>query len=182
MTCLYRRLLGARFEDMPALVRELHDLHGAAVWSGRVDVTRGPSAVCRAIASLFGLPPEGCDQPIRVIFETHGRHEIWRREFGHAVFRSVQSCGAGLLKERVGPSLLLLQPVASADGLTLTLHGMRLLGIPIPRHLRPAVCTLETESGGKYRFRIEAHLPLFGLLISYAGWLTNSAPVENAAI
>ena len=38
---LYRRVLGARFDELPARVRELHDLDGVRVWNGRASVERG---------------------------------------------------------------------------------------------------------------------------------------------
>ena len=43
--------------------------------------------------------------------------------------------------------------------------------MPLPRALHPVVRTFEREQGGRYHFEVEAHLPLFGLLIRYAGWL-----------
>ena len=40
---LYRRVLGSRFDALPARVRELHDLHGPSVWAGMASVERGRS-------------------------------------------------------------------------------------------------------------------------------------------
>jgi hypothetical protein len=33
------------------------------------------------------------------------------------------------------------------------------------------VRTFECERDGRYRFEVEARLPLFGLLVRYSGWL-----------
>jgi hypothetical protein len=54
---LYRRLLGARFDALPARARELHDVTETSVWIGRADVERGRSWAARAVATLFSLPP-----------------------------------------------------------------------------------------------------------------------------
>jgi hypothetical protein len=112
---LYRRLLGPDFDKLPARVRELHDLDGVSVWQGRAKVERGRSPVSRIAATLSSLPPEGDDQPLRVTFATVGDKEIWARQFGKALFRSVQYERGGLLRERVAISTFVFATVASAD-------------------------------------------------------------------
>lgn len=168
---LYRRVLGARFDALPARVRELHDLDGARVWTGRASVERGKSLPSRIAAALTGLPPEGPDQPLRVTFEPVGTAEVWLRQFGSARFRSVQYARGGFLRERVGPTTFVFRPIASPEGLALRLEGFRVLGVPLPRLLHPAVHTFECERDGRYHFEVEARLPLFGLLVRYGGWL-----------
>jgi hypothetical protein len=175
---LYRRLLGERFARLPARVRELHDLAGASIWTGRADVERGRSLPSRMVATLFGLPPAGRDQALRVTFTTVGETEVWSRAFGNAVFRSVQYERGGLLRERVGPSTFVFALETSADGLALKLKGVRFLGIPLPAFLAPSVFTFESERDGRYHFEVEASLPLLGRIVRYQGWLEreNSAP------
>jgi hypothetical protein len=168
---LYRRVLGGRFDELPGRVRELHDLDGVRVWNGRASVERGKSLPSRIAAALTGLPPEGPDQPLRVTFEPVGTNEVWLRQFGSAPFRSVQYERGGFLRERVGPTTFVFTALASAEGLALQLDGLRVLGVPLPRLLQPAVRTFECERGGRYHFEVEARLPLFGLLVRYAGWL-----------
>ena len=168
---LYRRLLGERFEHLPARVRELHDLTGRSMWAGRADVERGRSLPSRLVATLFGLPPAGRDQALRVTFQVDGDREIWSRAFGNAVFRSVQDERGGLLRERVGPSTFVFALVTAADGMALKLHGVRLMGVQLPRFMSPSVCTFESERDGRYHFEVEAALPLLGRIVRYAGWL-----------
>ena len=81
---LYRRVLGSRFDGLPARVRELHDLRGRSVWVGVASVERGRSLVSRLAAAVSGLPPEGPDQPLRVTFEPAATSETWTRQFGSA--------------------------------------------------------------------------------------------------
>ena len=168
---LYRRLLAERFAVLPARVRELHDVTATQVWSGRADVERGQSWAARAAATLLRLPSGGKDRPLRVTFTPVDGTEVWTRAFGDKVFRSVQFERGGLLCERVGPTCLEFAPEASAEGLALPLRGARCLGIPLPRLLHPRGRTFESERDGRYRFEVESHLPMVGLLVRYAGWL-----------
>jgi hypothetical protein len=168
---LYRRLLGPVFDALPSRVRELHDLEGWSVWEGRAKVERGSSPLARLAAALTSLPPPGDDQPLRVTFRAIGDKEIWVRQFGTALFRSVQDEAAGRLRERVALATFVFATVASTDGLALQLDGFRILGVPMPRVLHPVVRTFESERDGRYCFEVEAHLPFAGLLVRYNGWL-----------
>jgi Domain of unknown function (DUF4166) len=168
---LYRRVLRAGFDALPPRVRELHDLHGVTVWEGMADVECGGSFVCRFSAWVAGLPPAGRDQALHVTFQTAGTREIWTRQFGQALFRSTQYQRGSFLLERVGPTTFVFTALASEKGLALQLDGFRVLGVPVPRLLHPCVNTFECERDGRYRFEVEARLPLFGLLVRYSGWL-----------
>jgi hypothetical protein len=152
-------------------VRELHDLAGVSVWAGMASVERGKSLPSRIAAVLTGLPPEGQDQPLSVTFEPSGTTEVWLRQFGSALFRSVQYERGGFLRERVGPTTFVFTALASVEGLALRLDGFRVLGMPLPRLLHPTVRTFERERHGRYEFEVEARLPLLGLLVRYSGWL-----------
>jgi hypothetical protein len=172
---LYRRVLGSAFDALPGRVRELHDLARISVWSGRARVERGRSIPSHIAALLTGLPPEGSDQPLRVTFEPAGTSEVWSRQFGAALFRSVQYERNGCLVERVGPATFVFTALASAEGLALRLDGFRVLGLPLPRVLHPTVRTFECERNGRYEFEVESRLPMFGLLVRYGGWLEPQA-------
>jgi hypothetical protein len=168
---LYRRLLGPRFDVLPTCVRELHDLGAPSVWAGKASVERGRSRLSRLAAWITGLPPAGRDQALSVTFTPVGVQEIWKRQFGVAVFKSRQYAEKGFLCERSGPTTFVFTPVASAKGLELRLDGFRVLGLPLPRLLHPSVRTWEWEREGVYHFQVEARLVLVGLIIRYDGWL-----------
>ena len=180
MVPLYRRLLGERFEQLPPRVRELHDLRGRSVWVGRADVERGRSWASRMAGALTSLPAAGMDQSLRVTFEVRGPEELWTRRFGSATFPSVQYERGGRLHERAGPVTFAFTLGATAEGLTLELAGLRAFGVPVPRSLHPAIATFESEREGRYRFEVEARLPLFGLLVRYAGWLERAEDGASA--
>ncbi len=172
---LYRRVLGTHFDALPPRVRELHDLDCPRTWTGRATVTRGTSLPSRLAAATTGLPPDGPDQVLSVTFEPVGTAEVWSRHFGSAHFRSLQYARGNLLCERVGPVTFIFTPVVSREGLALRLNGFRVLGLPLPGILHPTVHTFERQRAGRYEFEVEAHLPLFGLLVRYAGWLQPQA-------
>jgi hypothetical protein len=173
---LYRRLLGRRFAQLPARVAELHDVTAVSVWEGCADVERGKSLASRMLATLLALPPAGRDQDLRVTFDPVEGREIWSRQFGGKVFRSVQYEHRGRLRERVGPTTFIFALDVSAEGMALDLRGVRVLGIPLPRWWRPYVRTLESERDGRYRFEVEAGMPLLGLIVRYTGWLEKARP------
>ena len=175
MIPLYRRLLGARFDELPGQVRELHDVSSAVTWAGSADVTRGSSLPARAIATLFGLPPDGRDQPLTVMFAPRGDTEIWTRTFGKKRFISTQRAARGELRETVGPCTLQMILQANDQGLALTLGRARIFGMPVPRFLLPHIRTAESELDGRYMFDVETVIPAFGLLVRYRGWLERAA-------
>jgi Domain of unknown function (DUF4166) len=175
MSTLYRRLLGQDFERLPPAVRALHDVREATTWVGRADVVRGSTSAARLVATLFGLPPAGADQPLRVTFTPDDATEQWVRVFGDKRFVSTQSAVGAVLHERVGPCVLHMTLQQEADGLGLTLQSARLLGVPLPKFLLPQISTRESDRDGRYHFDVAAHVPLFGLLVHYVGWLEREA-------
>ena len=151
------------------------------MWIGRADVERGRScALPASLAALFSLPPDGKDQPLRVSFVPGNGQEAWTREFGAREFRSIQFESDGLLVERIGVELPGVRAGSvSPKGWRCGCTDVRVLGIPLPRMLHPRVRTFESEQDGRYRFEAEAHLPLVGLLVRYAGWLERAEVAER---
>ena len=144
---------GRALRALPARVRELHDVAGASVWTGRADVERGRSLASRVVATLFGLPPAGRDQALRVTFQVDGDREIWSRSFGDAVFRSVQceQWRAAARARRAEHIRVCSGDFGRRDGAQL--RGVRFLGVPLPRFLAPSVHTFESEREGRLSFR-----------------------------
>ena len=175
MIALYRRLLGGRFEELPAQVQALHDVTAPCTWVGRADVERGDNIASRRLATMFGLPPAGRDLPLSVTFTPRGEAEIWTRTFGSKTFASTQFAAHCELRERVGPVLLHMTLQPDATGLSLALVAGRLFGVPLPRWLLPRIRTRESERDDRYRFEVEAVMPVLGRLVRYDGWLERAA-------
>ena len=175
MTALYRRALGARFDTLAPVVVELHDLADRATWRGEADVDRGTGVLTRLAGWITALPPAGRNLPLEVTFEAVDGEEIWSRRFGASLFRTRQFMRAGTLCERAGPVTFVFRPTVENGALLLSLAGLRVLGLPVPRLLHPAITTREDQApDGAYRFAVESRLPLLGLLVAYRGWLTRA--------
>lgn len=173
---LYRRVLGAAYDRQSRAGQALHDA-GPSHWKGRCTVTGAETLAGRVMAWLFQLPAPTDDAPIVVEFTTAGTGELWTRRIGGRAMRSRQFIGlrrpAGWIVERFGilDFDLLVQV---ADGrLTLSMRGMRCLGVPLPRALWPMIEATESEEEGKFRFDVQIGLPLVGRLVRYRGWLTD---------
>ena len=174
---LYRRLLGPDFDKLPARVRELHDLDGVSVWQGRAKVERGRSPVSRIAATLSSLPPEGDDQPLRVTFAPVADKEIWARQFGKALFRSVQYERGGLLCERVAISTFVF-----ADRCVRRRSGAQARRLPAPRCADAARCCTRrcapsrASTTGATISRWRRTCRCSGCWCATAGWLERMVP------
>lgn len=180
MMPLYRRVLGARYGELPAQVQALHDLTGTAVWRGMADVERGGNIFCRLAGWITSLPAAGPAQSLTVTFEVRDGVETWTRRFGASIFRSTQFACGDHLCERVGPATFHFDTPVDGGVLRLRLRSLRVLGIPVPKILQPSVATEEREIDGRYHFFVESRLPLFGLLVRYAGSLTRVEDERSA--
>lgn len=83
-----------------------------------------------------------------------------------------------LLEERVGLLHFRFSLHVYDEALHWRVQRVRVLGVlPMPAAWFDGVRCREREHKGRYEFRVEASLPLIGLLVLYQGWLE---PVEPA--
>jgi hypothetical protein len=169
---LYRRLLGDAWQELPAVVRSMHECRAA---EGTATVERGGSLLARLIGAVMGFPPAGHDVPVRVEFEKDAHREVWRRTFGAASFASVHSTGRGrshrLLCERFGPMAISMALVVEFRRLYLIVRRWSFFGIPLPPSLAPGGTSFESEEDGRFRFNVEITHKWAGLIVAYRGWL-----------
>ncbi len=173
---LYRRVLGAAYEQMSEAGQRLHD--GAELhWSGRCSVEGPTNPVGHCLAAIFALPPAARDAPIEVDFAVHGGRETWTRRVGGRTMRSQQYIGLrrpeGWIVERFGPLAFDLRVPVKDGRLELVMAGMRLAGVPMPRFCWPIIKAVEIEEEGRFRFDVEIGLPVIGRLVRYRGFLTS---------
>jgi len=180
MDPLYRRLLGDRFDILPAPIRRMHDRPGAMIAKGSCEVSWGKSWIGRLAMRLLRMPRPGRDLPLEVRFFPECGGERWERHFPGTTFRTVLRPGEGrhrgLFRERMGAVVGTVRLRADAAGLDYEVLETRLLGIRIP--LRSSA--RETAENGVFAFSVELSLPGLGRLIRYAGTL--AAPVEASQI
>ncbi|MBY5538436.1 DUF4166 domain-containing protein [Rhizobium leguminosarum] len=171
---LYRQILGSAWEGLPPALSALH-AGGGRVASGRARIERGGGLLARIVAGVIGFPRAGEDVPVTVRLAVDGDKEIWTRDFGGKIFRSIQLEGKGrdqhLLAEVFGPFRVLMALVPDGEKLRLVVRGWRFCGIPLPMFLAPGGDTYEEERDGRFHFHVEISGRLTGLVVRYTGWL-----------
>ena len=53
---LYKRVLGAAYEQLPLEIQDMHNVKMTRIAEGRASVERGSNFVSRAIGRIFGFP------------------------------------------------------------------------------------------------------------------------------
>lgn len=171
---LYRRALGDRFDDLPAPVRQMHEISTASVAEGMSEITRGQSVLARLIGWIARLPAAGSEIPVTVNFTPRNGRERWRRTFGSSGFQTtLGACERrrGHLIERLWPMAFLLEIPSDHRGLDMIMKGMSVFGIPMPGFLWPRIAASERVVDGLFAFDVAISMPLAGLVIRYRGRL-----------
>lgn len=169
---LFQRLLGAEFYYLAPEVKALHARQGTFRYEGRCTVERGRNPLGRLAGALMRLPPAMIDAPLAVVFDADGARETWQRSFGGKPMRSRLVFDGGRLRERLGPGTFHFRLFRIDGDLHWVAEKLRVFGfIPVPARWLDDVRCREFDDAGRYGFEVEAHLPLFGLLVRYRGWL-----------
>jgi Domain of unknown function (DUF4166)/Saccharopine dehydrogenase NADP binding domain len=176
---LYRRLLGAAFDGMPAPWRAMHELKSELKAEGVARVDRGTGALARLVATVFGFPAAADHVPVKVTFTARGGIETWRRQFSDRGFVSTQQEGSGrferLLCERFGPFRFGLALVIDNSRMRLIVRRWSVFGVVLPRAWAPVSTAYEFVEDGRFNFHVEIGHPLTGLIVRYQGWLVPHA-------
>lgn len=177
---LFQRLLGAEFYHLAPAVKALHGRSGEFRYSGIASVRRGRGLPKALLARIARLPPTMEEAPIAIRFSAGPDGESWRRRFGAAAMQTRLRLCDGWLRERLGPCAFDYRLVRVGKELAWTVERARLFGIvPLPAKLFDGVrCRESQDEAGRYRFFVEARLPVLGLLVRYEGWLE---PDDGAA-
>ena len=167
---LFERLLGDALQGMNAPVRRLH--RGAsAEYRGSATVERGRSFLANGFCDWGRLPCSVSDAPLRFRLDVDGESETWTRFFsGSGPMVSRVEASGGLLREQLGPAQLDFELSVRQGVLYWRAVKLRVWGIPVPRAAYDFRARVSGE-GTQYRFEIEAHLALVGLLVRYQGVL-----------
>jgi hypothetical protein len=175
---VFEQALGKEaFAALPEPLSAFHGSDGYPVWRGRALVENGRSSVARLIRWMIGLPVTGEDVPVTVSVERTaietGRAEIWTRNFDGTRFSSRLHLDAeGRLEERFGPITFRLGLAMRQGRVELPVVAARFCGVPLPRLLLPSSEAVErVDEEGRFHFDVKLTLPVFGLLVRYAGWL-----------
>ena len=170
---LYRRVLGAAFDRLPPLVAAMHDICADDGAEGEGHVTRGRGPLAALAGAIMGFPPAG-NHGLHVAFAVDDQGERWTRRFGRHAFSSHMTARAGLLVERFGPLRFGFALTADADGLVMGLRRWSVAGLKLPLALAPRLSGREWQEEDRFRFEVDAALPLVGRVVRYEGWLRPS--------
>lgn len=176
---LFSAVLGERvWHALPAPVREMHGAEPRVRARGRADVEGATHWPARMLRRVLRLPRPCVDQRIDVLIERDGMRESWTRQFELGRMHSRLDGGTTVpptMHERLGPVTFEFNLCPDAVGIDWHLRKLRFLGIPMPAFLYGRVQARCDAHEGRYRFDIDARLPLLGQLVAYRGWLERVA-------
>ncbi len=179
---LYARLLGESRNDLPAEIRDMHDLRSTLMARGTANVERGTGFIARAVATAMRFPATANETPVAVRFTVADGVETWTRSFGNRTFSSAQFAGEGrnaqLLCERFGALTFAMALVVEGGRLWLVPRRWSAFGIPLPMWLCPRANAYESVENGRFRFHVEIRHLLTGLIVRYEGSL--ASPEQSA--
>lgn len=177
---LFQRLMGAEFYHLADEVKALHSKRGISRYSGQCTVERGRNPLGRLACMLLRFPPPMRDAPIQVELDAQGPAETWRRSFNGAPMRSRLRFDAGLLQDKTGPARFRFRLYRIGKDLHWVAEQAKVFGIfPFPERWLDGVRCREFVEDGRYRFEVIAHLPIFGKMLSYSGWLVADEDVDK---
>lgn len=178
-TSLFEQVLGDSYSRLPCAVQRFHRLSGHRVLHGWVETRAPATRGARVLAAALGTPRGASRGPIRFELTAQTALETWTRHFPSQTMTSRLRPVRGRIEEHLGAARLTFQLVASRDGLSMQLIGLRFLGLPCPAWMMPRVVAEEHGDGDRLHFHITADLPLVGRVAGYQGHL-ELRPEESA--
>jgi Domain of unknown function (DUF4166) len=168
---LYRRVLGARFDELPEVLKRFHDGARGGRARGTFRVVRGDGMVRNIVAALLRMPRAGENVPIRLEVVVAGDRERWLRYFLGRCTATVQWADGNLLMERYGLSSFSSALVVQGSRMQYEFRRAWFAGIPLPVWLSPYVDGY--VDAGEIGWRVTVHIfaPFLGEIIHYEGWV-----------
>jgi hypothetical protein len=172
---VFHEVLDSAWSELPAEIRDLHDVRDTRRFQGRAKVSRGESLIAKLIGRIVGFPPAGTDVAVEVSMRKTNGREYWQRNFSGHKFSSVLSPGKGrfdkLIKEQFGPVSIVMALVVDGDRLNYVPRAWTFIGLPMPNALIPRGQMCEYVADGKFHFHVEINLPIIGHIVTYEGFL-----------
>jgi hypothetical protein len=168
---LYRRILGARFDALPEVLRRFHDMPAGGRAHGTFRVERGAGRVRNRLASIMGMPEAGIDVPIRLEVIVEGDRERWVRHFHKQRVETVQWMRGELLMEAFGSTSFSSALVIAGSCLRYEFRRAWFAGIPFPPGMAPFVEGRADACENRWRVSVRIGAPLLGELVHYEGWI-----------
>lgn len=174
---VFRDLLGADYDRLPAAVRDFHD-HKAPHVQGQAFSGGATHVVARLLRRIFGFPAIAEVMPVDIWLAKEGGRDVWRRSFGGRKFSSSFHVNAdGTLDEKFGPFRFAFRLRVEGNRMYWDFERWGILRLPLPKALGPTISTYETEAAdGSFEFYSHADFPILGRLVHYHGTVR---PPEN---
>jgi hypothetical protein len=176
---LFQAVMGEAFGRLAPPLQHFHSLKGRHALEGRVQADAPLSRAARVLALCLGTPREAMTGVIRFDVDASIDRESWTRHFPQHVMRSRMQRDGDQLVESLGPVRLHFTLVERGGALHMHLTVMRILGLPCPRWLLPAVHAVESARDGAVCFDVRASLPWTGTVSAYRGHLL--LPAQRSA-
>jgi hypothetical protein len=168
---LYRRVLGAGFDELPAVLKQFHDAANGASARGTFRVVRGDGIVRNVVADLLGMPKAAEGVPVRLEVKVNGDRELWLRHFPGRCTRTIQWADGNLLMERVGLSWFSSALVVHGSRMQYEFRRAWFAGIPLPVWLSPYVDGYVAAGETGWRVSVHIFAPFLGEIVHYEGWV-----------
>jgi hypothetical protein len=176
---LFQQTMERLFNRLPKPVKAQHGTVDILLSRGRCDIERGRAWASLLVGWLFKFPPAGRDLPTLVTVIAERGREIWHRDFGgEGIFTVLEPAlskdgrkDRPVIVERFGVVTFDLAVGEVPDGISLSVVGMRALGIPIPSWLWPRLKAVERAEAQRFHFDIDIDLSWGAKLIHYRGWV-----------
>jgi hypothetical protein len=168
---LYRRVLGASFEQLPEVLRRFHDGPSGGSARGTFRVVRGDGMVRNFVAGLQRMPRAGENVPIWLEVKVKGDREQWLRHFPGRCTRTVQWADGNLLMERSGLTSFSSALVVQGSRVHYEFRRAWFAGIPLPVWLSPYVDGYVDAGDTGWRVTVHIFAPFLGEIVHYEGWV-----------
>ena len=168
---LYRRVLGAGFDQLPVVLRRFHDAANGGSARGMFRVVRGDGIVRNVVADLLRTPRAGEQVPIHLEVVVKGDREHWLRHFPGRCIRTVQWADGNLLMERFGLTSFSSALVVKGSRVNFEFRRAWFAGIPLPVWLSPYVDGYVDAGDTGWRVTVHIFAPFLGEIVGYEGWV-----------
>lgn len=177
---LFKEVLGPAWDQLPAQIRDMHDIDTSAIAEGMSSIEHGKNPLGNFVCTILRFPKAANNVPVEVKFDVSGKTEQWTRNFNGHSFQSRLRKGRGrserLFTERFGIISFAMALVLRDNRLNLVLRRWSVLGIPLPMWLCVRSESYEfVDEQGRFNFNVRISHPLTGLIVHYRGWLLRKA-------
>ena len=168
---MYETVMGEAFERLSEPLKRFHRSFGSHEFQGFVNVEGPASPLAWLLAVCVGSPLKASQGDIRFVLRAQPGTEVWTRHFPEKTMRSRLAQEGARVVERLGAARLAFDLLEVRGRLEMRLAQMHFLGIRCPEWLMPQVIATEHSKDDALHFRVQASIPLVGIVAHYHGHL-----------